>query len=247
MFLFLLSAFTTLLALGACDKNFTVTSEVVLEVEVKNYNGQGDDISGQVVIGLFGDTVPVASLNFKTLCSGFKRPSSQINAGKSRKARRQQRQVGGFGDGEEVKLSYKNTYCHRLVRDMLLHCGDVFGTDGHGGTSIYGESFNDENFIISHSSGGVVSMANRGKDTNASQFFITLGSARFLDKRHVAFGKVTKGYQYLMAINRMGPQDKDVRPKRPVRFTECNVNEVKKYELSVKDMKTDDLEGIVSL
>jgi len=210
-----------ILALGSCDKNFTVTSEVVLDVEVKNYNGQGDDISGQITIGLFGETVPVASLNFKTLCTGYKKPN-------------------------EAKLSYRNTYCHRLVRDMLIHCGDIFNTDGHGGTSIYGESFNDENFIISHGSGGVVSMANRGKDTNGSQFFITMGPARFLDKRHVAFGKVVKGFQYLTAINRMGPIERDVKPKRPVRFTDCSVNEVKKYELSAKDMKTDDLEGIVS-
>lgn len=221
--LFLVSALASLFALStaAAKSNFTVTSEIVLEVEVKNYNGNGDDLSGDIVIGLFGDTVPVASLNFKTLCGGFKRPN-----------------IG--------KVSYRNTYCHRIVKDMLLHCGDVFNTDGHGGTSIYGEQFNDENFIISHSSGGVVSMANRGKDTNGSQFFITFGPARFLDKRHVAFGKVVKGYQYLAAINRIGAVDKDVKPKRPVRFTECSVNEVKKYDLSAKDMKKDDLEGIVT-
>ena len=55
--------------------NHSVTVEVVLEVEVKNYNGNGDDIQGPIVIGLFGETVPVAALNFKTLCEGFKRPN----------------------------------------------------------------------------------------------------------------------------------------------------------------------------
>lgn len=62
------------------------------------------------------------------------------------------------------------------------------------GTSIYGEHFNDENFIISHSSGGVVSMANKGRDTNGSHFLITLGPSRFLNNKHVAFGKVLKGF-----------------------------------------------------
>lgn len=210
------------MALGSCDKNFTVTTEVVLDVEVKNYNGQGDDLNGQVVIGLFGDTVPVSSLNFKTLCKGYKKPNT------------------------EDKLTYRNTYCHRIVKDMLIHCGDVFQTDGVGSTSIYGETFNDENFVISHSSGGIVSYANRGTDTNGSQFFITFGASRFLDKRHVAFGKVVKGFQYLAVINRLGAvKQTDTKPKRPVKFTECAVNEVKKYELSAKDMKTDDLEGVV--
>lgn len=60
--------------------------------------------------------------------------------------------------------------------------------------SIYGNRFNDENFSISHRSGGVVSMANHGKDTNGSQFFITFGPSRFLDGKHVAFGKVLKGF-----------------------------------------------------
>lgn len=219
----LLPILSSLLALGMCEKNFTITTEVVLDVEVKNYNGNGDDIEGQVVIGLFGDTVPVSALNFKNLCAGYKK-------------------------GDNAKVSFKNTYCHRMVKDMLLHCGDVFGTDGHGSTSIYGESFNDENFIVGHTSGGIVSYANKGTDSNGSQFFITFGATRFLNKRHVAFGKVIKGFQYLMGINRMGAAGKtDAHPKRPVKFTDCQVKEVKKYELSLKDMKTDDLEGIVKM
>jgi len=171
---------------------------------------------------LFGSTAPVSVLNFKTLCTGFKRPKLE-------------------------KIQYGGTTCHRIVKDMLLHCGDVFNQEGRGSTSIYGATFNDENFVISHTSGGVVSMANRGKDTNGSQFFFTLGAARFLDNKHVAFGKVTKGYQYLQAINRVGPDSRSVKPKKPVKIVDCSVKEVKPYDLSDKDMKTDDLEGIVQL
>ncbi|KAK7477848.1 hypothetical protein BaRGS_00030926 [Batillaria attramentaria] len=207
---------TSLVALCACEKNFTVTFEVTLEVEVKNYNGQGDDINGKIVIGMFGDTAPITALNFKNLCNGWTR--------------------------DDVKLSYKNSFCHRLVKDMLIQCGDITTGDGTGTISIYGPRFNDENFTIKHRSGGIVSMANHGRDTNGSQFFITFGPSRFLDQKHVAFGKVIKGYNILRALNRMGSQPDFSTPKRPIRITECSTAEVKKYELSQKDMEKDDLE-----
>ncbi len=61
------------------------------------------------------------------------------------------------------------------------------------GKSIYGDKFIDENFILSHRSPGWVSMANYGKDTNGSQWFITLVPARWLDGHHVAFGRIVSG------------------------------------------------------
>ncbi|XP_076465615.1 uncharacterized protein LOC143297256 [Babylonia areolata] len=206
----LLVLVTSLVTLCTCHKNFTVTFVAKLELEVKNYNGQGDDISHELVVGIFGDTAPITALNFKTLCTGWERNSRVYK--------------------------YEHSFCHRLVKDMLMQCGDVTTGDGTGSISIYGNRFNDENFHISHRGGGIISMANHGRDTNGSQFFITFGPSRFLDGKHVAFGKLLKGYEVLKALNKMGPGEDYATPKRPIRINGCEIED-RNLELSEKQME----------
>ena len=76
--------------------------------------------------------------------------------------------------------------------------------NGTGGESIYGERFEDENFIHKHTGPGILSMANSGPGTNGSQFFLCFEKFKHLDGKHVVFGQVSKGYEVLGAVEKFG-------------------------------------------
>ncbi|KFM23630.1 Peptidyl-prolyl cis-trans isomerase cypE [Auxenochlorella protothecoides] len=75
--------------------------------------------------------------------------------------------------------------------------------DGSGGDSIYGKPFNDEKggLKLKHDAAGIVSMANSGKNSNTSQFFLTLGPAPACDGKHTVFGRVVEGLPILQRID----------------------------------------------
>lgn len=93
--------------------------------------------------------------------------------------------------------------------------GDFTKFNGTGGESIYGEKFKDENFKLKHTEPFLLSMANSGKNTNSSQFFITYDKTPHLDGKHVVFGRVEKGHEILLKMATL-LRDLENRPKQKV-------------------------------
>merc|ERR1719389_604407 len=146
---------------------------------------------------LYSDVVPKTAENFRALCTGEK------GIGKSGKP-----------------LHYKGSSFHRIIPDFMCQGGDFTHGDGTGGESIYGEKFEDENFKIKHTKKGLLSMANAGKNTNGSQFFITLKDTPHLDGKHVVFGEVLEGYdEVVKKIEALGTSSGS--PNKAVVIVDC--------------------------
>jgi peptidylprolyl isomerase len=88
---------------------------------------------------------------------------------------------------------YNGVIFHRVIKNFMIQCGDPTGT-GAGGESIWGQPFEDEfkpNVVFNKS--GILAMANRGRHTNGSQFFITTVPTPHLNGGHTIFGEVADG------------------------------------------------------
>lgn len=118
---------------------------------------------------------------------------------------------------------FANTPFHRIIKDFMIQGGDITNHDGTGGQSYYGNNFEDESFVNKHDVPGVLSMANSGKDTNNSQFFILLKPSPHLDGKHVAFGKVIKGMKYIQKIEDVNTDFMD-RPINEIYIKSCYVD-----------------------
>jgi peptidyl-prolyl isomerase D len=155
---------------------------------------------GRVVIELFNDITPKTCENFRVFCTG----------------------ENGKTQDEKHDLHFKGSPFHRIIKGFMIQGGDFIRGNGQGGSSIYGPEFDDENFQLKHDAPFLLSMANHGPNTNASQFFITVAPTPHLDDKHVVFGKVIKGQDVVTECENVEVDtDNQHKPKTPVIISAC--------------------------
>ena len=149
--------------------------------------------NGDIEIELYEEKVPNTVENFVGLATGEKEWEDPET-----------------GETKTTPL-YEEIPIHRVIEDFMIQMGDPTGT-GRGGP---GYTFDDEfHPELRHDAAGIVSMANRGPNTNGSQFFITLGAQPHLDDKHAVFGNVIDGMDVVEEIGTVetDPQDKPTSP-----------------------------------
>ncbi|NXA45313.1 PPIL6 protein, partial [Nothocercus julius] len=154
---------------------------------------------GTLLFELFSDVCPKTCENFRVLCTG-----------------------GITSPSRGLHLTYKNSVFHRVVKNGWIQGGGASGR-GDEGESIYGPTFEDENFAIRHSKRGILGMANKGRHSNGSQFYITLQAAPYLDKKHVAFGQLIEGTETLQKLEAVSTYNE--RPVEECKIVNCGVFE----------------------
>lgn len=143
---------------------------------------------GEIKIELFADQSPVAVWNFVNLAEG----------------RQENIKNGPFYDG---------VIFHRVIDGFMIQAGCPNG-QGTGGP---GYEFDNENHPeLSHNAEGILAMANRGPDTNGSQFYITLGPTPHLDGGYTIFGKVIEGMDIVRSIGKVGCHPQNNKPYEDV-------------------------------
>jgi cyclophilin family peptidyl-prolyl cis-trans isomerase len=169
------------------------------------------NFNGRIVIELFADIVPKTCRNFKKLITQ-----------------------------QPPKKSYIGCPFHKFIKNFVMVGGDITNHDGSGGKSIYGPTFRDENFTLKHNQEGIISMANNGVDTNNSQFFIILreDGAPWLDNKHVVFGIIINGLDYLTELgNKISIDDND-KPVECVWIDDCGEVDIENGEECYDDISS---------
>ncbi|KXN84557.1 Peptidyl-prolyl cis-trans isomerase cyp11 [Leucoagaricus sp. SymC.cos] len=160
---------------------------------------------GRVVFELLNDSAPKTCENFRSLCTGERGMSASGNS-----------------------LYYENSIIHRSIKDFMIQGGDFSKRNGTGGESIFGGTFADEDLQRPLNSPALLCMANKGPNTNGSQFFVTLRECPHLTGKHVVFGRVIRGFEDVVERLADVPVDEKDRPTKPIVVANCGELELKK-------------------
>lgn len=174
----------------ARDRDLSVLPQVWLEIQI------GNGPIYRLNIALYSDTVPRTAENFRCLCTGER--------------------AGTKG----LPLSFRRSVVHKVIPRSLVEGGDITKFNGTGGESIYGPTFSDEGFQDLHHKRGLLSMVNRGPNSNSSKFMVTLRSLPEFDGKNVVFGEVLSGLDALDAMEAVDTEYPDW-PKTQIMVVAC--------------------------
>jgi peptidyl-prolyl cis-trans isomerase A (cyclophilin A) len=143
---------------------------------------------GNFTVRLFDEEAPRTVENFVGLAEGTKEWTDPRS---NRKVRQRY---------------YDGVIFHRVIDGFMIQGGDPLGQGIGGPGYTFGDEFHPR---LRHNKAGILSMANRGPNTNGGQFFITLGPTPHLDDRHTVFGEVVDGMDVVRKIGSTPTGDRD--------------------------------------
>ena len=150
---------------------------------------------GNFTARLFDDATPNTVANFTGLAEGSKECTDPRT-------------------GQKVKKPYFNgTIFHRVIDGFMIQGGDPLGQGTGGPGYTFADEFSPK---LRHSKAGILSMANRGPNTNGGQFFITLAATPWLDDKHSVFGEVVDGMDVVKKIGSTATSKPGERPVKAI-------------------------------
>jgi len=158
---------------------------------------------GNFTVRLFDKETPNTVANFSGLADGSKEWTDPRS-------------------GQKVKQPYYNgTIFHRVIDGFMIQGGDPLGQGTGGPGYTFGDEFHP---TLRHSKAGILSMANRGPNTNGGQFFITLAATPWLDNKHSVFGEVVDGMDVVKKIGTTATSKPGDRPLKPITIQSVTID-----------------------